>query len=562
MADLELKLNNQTVELRIDGAGIVSELVAQAQAAAASALAYSDVAQLAALTAPDVYEAIDDGLAAVADGETFWSVTDGVVSLYRRVGAAAEVVTTIAPTAVFIPDQANFTGSLALGNGLRLLSHATGDEGRENIALGTDAGLSMTSGYYNLLVGPLTGKAMTGSNVPNTYGGGLGNVGNVGIGKGVFQVANGALDNTAIGVNSQQNLTTGMDNASLGINSLRNIEGGSECVAIGHGALQHLVGFDDFATGYGHRMTALGDMAGRFLNGGLANKIEGNTSVYVGAQTQSAGNAVENETVIGYAAQGQGSHTVVLGSDDVEATFLKGRIDVGVNGAQSRVHVMAPPGTPLLESGIRVSRPGAPLTGAILTMIEGSDVSLLASRYTGTPGQLWLRVTDGVAADIDAVKIDGTGAVSLPALGASVDAPANMRIDPTTKKLSPVAHPGGWQTYTPTISATTGGVWGAVTVNKARYNRFNGLIFVMIDIALPGSITGFSGNLEISLPTGVADMTTPFAASSHTTGQTLRAMTRPSTSPAQGIIQLATNANGTTIAANAQASITGFYVPA
>lgn len=46
---------------------------------------------------------------------------------------------------IYFPNQVNFTGSIAFGNGLRSLSHTTGGEGYYNTAIGVDALLSNTT---------------------------------------------------------------------------------------------------------------------------------------------------------------------------------------------------------------------------------------------------------------------------------------------------------------------------------------------------------------------------------------------------------------------------------
>ncbi len=53
-----------------------------------------DIAALAAATAPQVYEDTATGLAAVAEGETFWVETDGNLLLYREESGAAVLKTT------------------------------------------------------------------------------------------------------------------------------------------------------------------------------------------------------------------------------------------------------------------------------------------------------------------------------------------------------------------------------------------------------------------------------------------------------------------------------------
>jgi hypothetical protein len=224
-------------------------------------------------------------------------------------------------TTAYLPDQADFVGSIAVGDGLRNLARTSGEHGRYNSTFGIDAGESLTSGYYNTLIGWSAGKAMAAHNHASSapYAGGtLGNVGNTFIGWQAAMVAQGALDNTGVGTKVMLNLTNGMDNAALGINALQDIEGGCENAAMGHGALQHLVGSGiNYATGVGHRNTAVGDMAGRFLNGGLTNKTGGKGSCYIGARTTSSGNAVVNENVFGYGAAGAGSNTSVYGNADI-----------------------------------------------------------------------------------------------------------------------------------------------------------------------------------------------------------------------------------------------------
>lgn len=228
-------------------------------------------------------------------------------------------------TPVYTPDDPDLTGSFAIGNGLRELCHNSGDQGRNNIAIGLNAGEKLTTGKYNILIGTNTGRNMTAETIGTTYPGTVthGNTGNIAIGQNSMVATNGALDNTGIGVNVLQNLTTGMDNAALGINALQMIEGGSENVATGHGALQYLVGSGTFAAGDGHRNAAHGDMAGRFLNNG-DRKLGGRASLYVGAQTTSAGNNVFNENVIGYGARGRGTGTFVYGNAEVDAHFFVG----------------------------------------------------------------------------------------------------------------------------------------------------------------------------------------------------------------------------------------------
>lgn len=248
-------------------------------------------------------------------------------AVWVKVGAAGvgswELTAFAAQDLTYLPDQTQFPGSVALGAGLRSLAHATTEQGFDNTAIGLEAGLCLTTGWGNTLLGPRAGRALTASTVCNTYSGSLGNVGNTLIGRNCAPIANGALDNTLVGTNVGLNLTTGMDNAGLGINALNAIEAGSENAAFGHGALQHIVGTSTFEAGTGHRLSALGDMAGRYMNDG-ERKTGGKSSVYVGARTTSMNSTAVNENVYGYEAKGRGSNTAVYGSTDVIGHYLPG----------------------------------------------------------------------------------------------------------------------------------------------------------------------------------------------------------------------------------------------
>ncbi len=229
---------------------------------------------------------------------------------------------------VYLPNQSSFSGSMAIGPGLRSLVHVSSDDGQDNIAIGRDTGLALTDGRGNTLLGSDNGKALTSASVVNTYSGTLGNCGNTFIGRTIGAAANGALDCTLVGINAGQNLTSAIDDVGIGANALRNIEGGSENVGCGHGTLEYIVGSGDFATGNGHRLTAVGDMAGRFLNS-LANKTGGKSCVYLGARTRSLNNTAENEIVIGYDVDGGGSNTIILGNASILATVLRPGVTIG-----------------------------------------------------------------------------------------------------------------------------------------------------------------------------------------------------------------------------------------
>ncbi|MCP4025668.1 MAG: hypothetical protein GY736_05060 [Sphingomonas sp.] len=92
-----------TIDLAGPGGRIAGQAAADAQDAAVDAAGhagtaarYSDVAKAVTLTAPTVYPTRAAGVAAVADGATFWAQTPGkIVTLYRRSGAGASTITSL-----------------------------------------------------------------------------------------------------------------------------------------------------------------------------------------------------------------------------------------------------------------------------------------------------------------------------------------------------------------------------------------------------------------------------------------------------------------------------------
>ncbi|RYD61132.1 MAG: hypothetical protein EOP58_15275, partial [Sphingomonadales bacterium] len=152
---------------------------------------------------------------------------------------------------LYLPDQSstNYVGSIAVGNGLRSLSHTNVDTGQGNTAVGIGAGQSLTTGRLNTISGYLSGRDMTALTVNNTYGGTNGNAGCTFYGAYTGVVANGAYDCTLVGTQCGLNLTTGMDLCGFGINTLQNIEAGGETAAFGHAALQYIVGSGTFESG-------------------------------------------------------------------------------------------------------------------------------------------------------------------------------------------------------------------------------------------------------------------------------------------------------------------------
>lgn len=411
------RLNDGRV-IPLAGMEYLAPLLEYAAAAQANAEAAAALAVAAATSLPNVYSSTALGLAAVAEDGTFWVSSSDGLALYRDDGGSATLLYTMFEALAYKPTDPDLVGSIAIGNGLRNLFHTTADTGQANIAIGQDAGRDLGSGRLNILIGYTTGRNMTDLDVVNGYAGVNGNAGNVLIGGYSGSVANGAYDNTGVGTQCMLNLTGGMDNAALGINALKNVEGGSENAAFGHAALEFLVGSGDFPTGNGHRNTAIGDMAGRFLNDLVTGKTTGKANTYLGAHSTSGDNDSVNEMVIGYQARGEGSNTTVIGNVDVSRTYIFGDVALGqvalgdTSVPAARLHIFTPTSTALTEDGVRVSQPGEVGNFAFASFDATGDRAVFGAVVPGAGAQIGLVVSDGTT-EVEAVRIDQEGRVGI-----------------------------------------------------------------------------------------------------------------------------------------------------
>lgn len=221
----------------------------------------------------------------------------------------------------YMPDQVPFEGSIALGNGLRLLEHDTGSEGQWNTAIGQNALLNARKEWAQTAIGYNALRDSGGGTGPS----GTGVFGNTAVGYNSMVVNFDGYDNTAVGVNTLLNNYSGNDNSAFGINALKSNRSGFDNTAIGYDSLMYL---ED-----GFQNSALGGMAGRFLSDGFTAKKAGTNSIYIGFNVRGGPvDDVDNEIVIGTTANGGGANTVVLGNTSIVKTFLRGT--VLANGAE------------------------------------------------------------------------------------------------------------------------------------------------------------------------------------------------------------------------------------
>jgi hypothetical protein len=162
--------------------------------------------------------------------------------------------------------------------------------GYENVFVGFNAGTANTTGYYNCIIGSRAGQSnVVGFN--NTYFGTLAGTTATGSNNSFFGYYSGALT------------TTGTNNTGFGSGS-----GGTNTT--------------------GSNNLFIGSSAGAYLaNGVTSNQTSGN-SVFIGVNSKalSAGNT--NQTVIGYNATGNGSNTVTIGDTTVTDNYIRGNFNV------------------------------------------------------------------------------------------------------------------------------------------------------------------------------------------------------------------------------------------
>ena len=150
--------------------------------------------------------------------------------------------------------SSNSGGSIFLGENTGLNDDLSDNN---NVFIGTEAGVSNTTGNGNVFLGWSTGNSnISGNN-------------NTALGTGAFANNETGSGNVAIGIQSQGNRTAGRFNVSVGANSLIHNADGEGNTAIGNGALIHNTSGDE--------NVALGGQAGR-------NNALGNRNVFIGYQ--------------------------------------------------------------------------------------------------------------------------------------------------------------------------------------------------------------------------------------------------------------------------------------
>jgi hypothetical protein len=158
------------------------------------------------------------------------------------------------------------------------------------MAIGLDAGLSLTTGTENTFIGTNAGELNTTGQSNTFVGNGAGRsvttrIGHTYIGSGAGAVNNSSNSNTVIGAGALGLATTGGGNVVVGLNAARSFPG----------------------------------------PGAQANPSNG---VYIGNSVEASSVTPTNEIVIGSNATGAGSNTVVIGSTAILNTYLNGNVNI------------------------------------------------------------------------------------------------------------------------------------------------------------------------------------------------------------------------------------------
>jgi hypothetical protein len=235
--------------------------------------------------------------------------------------------------------------AVAIGHGALMTQNFTSANDNYNIAIGHNAGLNVTTGIQNTLIGGLAGDALTDADF------------NVAIGKGALSndtqgskstaVGVGALEsqnfssatdthNTAVGMNAGNQITTGDQNTIVGALAGDALTTGNKNAVLGYQALS-LGSTADGNTAIGHQAllvasntsgadmnnTAVGASAGSSVTTGLKNVIIGVSSapnlttgtdnICIGRQADVSASGAANQITIGIDINAGGDNNFSFG---------------------------------------------------------------------------------------------------------------------------------------------------------------------------------------------------------------------------------------------------------
>jgi len=188
-------------------------------------------------------------------------------------------------TVLYLPDQADFQGTLIVGNGGRHLNHSFSSEGQYNTVIGLGALEDITTGSRNTGIGSQ-------SLYSNTEG----------------------WNNTAVGEKTLYSNITGLDNIAVGRNALYNNINGDYNTAVGNSALAGCTGTFNTGLGYNSLLSNTGNSNTAIGTAALQNNTSGNLNTACG-RASLAGSAGSENTAVGAEAllSNQGDYNTAVG---------------------------------------------------------------------------------------------------------------------------------------------------------------------------------------------------------------------------------------------------------
>jgi hypothetical protein len=191
-------------------------------------------------------------------------------------------------------------------------------------------------GAYNLTVNGVSVGIGTGNIITNTVVGNLAlnsnttGTSNTVVGNGALKTNTIGSGNTAIGIDALSLNTTGTQNHAIGLNALLNNTTGTENCAFGRMALNfNTTGFSNVAIGNGALFTNSTGAQNIAVGLGAGGVTTGNFNILIGYTARPQLSTDSNSVVIGDAAIGVGSNTVVLGNTSITTTRLRGAVQGG-----------------------------------------------------------------------------------------------------------------------------------------------------------------------------------------------------------------------------------------
>jgi len=194
-------------------------------------------------------------------------------------------------------DIAGSDNCVAIGRSALL----TQNHSKVNMAIGSLAGTNITSGDKNVLVGHEAGTNLADDSE------------NTAVGYNALKGSTAGSYNTAVGKDALLGGLTGSSNTAIGQAAMYTAAADmSDNVAVGVSALYHL----NHANADSN--VGIGRSAGKQTTDASPAAVdEAQQCVFIGADTESAANDRQNEIVIGYGGQGQGSNTIMLGNGSI-----------------------------------------------------------------------------------------------------------------------------------------------------------------------------------------------------------------------------------------------------